>query len=318
MLVARLYKKGAAQSVEVYPYIQGSQLIVDDESSLDLAGLQLELGGHAGDKIKLISLDHATTLIFDNPEILQALRDNATHSAVGEQADRAIEKLRQKPVANFGYWAAILGGLAAICFLCYYSIEEATKFAVDHMDPSLEAQIGKLAADKTKWDEHSQYLARLKKIGGRLAVHLEKCPFKFNYHVQRDPTLNAMAYPGGTVVVFTGLLEKASDDELAGVLGHEYGHVIHHDSLRAMVHNMGVLSIISLIAGISQGNAEQVVDALSLAQHFESLQFSRSQEAAADLVGVDLATKSGYRGCSHQLLCAHAKRARRIARQQVP
>jgi beta-barrel assembly-enhancing protease len=296
MLVARLYVKGAAQSVEVYPYIRGSQLIVDDESSLDLDGLRLELGGHAGDKIKLISLDNATTLIFDSPEILEALRDNATHSAIGEQAHRAIQKLREKPVANFGYWAAIVGGLVAICFLCYFSIEAATAFAVEHMDPSFEAQIGRLAADKGKWDEHSQYLQRLKKVGGRLAANLEHCPFKFNFHVQRDPALNAMAFPGGTVVVYTGLLEKASDDELAGVLGHEYGHVIHHDSLRSIVRNTGLVSVIALISGVSQANAEQVVDALSLAQQLESLRYGRTQEAAADLVGVDLATKSGYRG----------------------
>src|SRR5271156_356419 len=108
MLVARLYEKGAASSVEVYPYIRGSQLIVDDDRSFNLDGFQLDLGGHAGDKIKLMSLDKATTLIFDNGEILEALRDNATHSAIGEQAERAIAKLRAQPSADFRYWAAIL------------------------------------------------------------------------------------------------------------------------------------------------------------------------------------------------------------------
>jgi len=184
----------------------------------------------------------------------------------------------------------------ALLIMCYFSIEAATAFAVDHMDPSFEAQIGKLAADKSKWDEHSKHLARLQKVGKRLASNLDHCPFRFTFHVQRDPALNAMAYPGGTVVVFTGLLEKASDDELAGVLGHEYGHVIHHDSLRSIVRNTGLVSVVALISGLGQANAEQVVDALSLAQQLESLRYGRSQEAAADIVGVDLATKSGYKG----------------------
>jgi beta-barrel assembly-enhancing protease len=296
MLVARLYEKGAASSVEVYPYIRGSQLIVDDDRSFNLDGFQLDLGGHAGDKIKLMSLDKTTTLIFDNGEILEALRDNAAHSAIGEQAERAITKLRAQPAANFRYWAAILGGIAVVLLLCYWSVEAATAFAVDHMDPSLEAQIGKLAAGQGKFDEHSKYLPRLEKIGKRLAANLDHCPFTFTYHVQRDPSLNAMAFPGGTVVVYTGLLEKASDDELAGVLGHEYGHVIHHDGLRSIVRNTGLASVIALFSGVSQSNAEQVVDALSLAQQLEALRYGRTQEAAADMVGVDLAIKSGYRG----------------------
>jgi Zn-dependent protease with chaperone function len=296
MLVARLYRKGVAESVEVYPCVNGQRLIIDDDLSFNLDGFQLELGGHTGDKIKLTSTDKSTALVFDDPEILEALCTNAAHSAIGEQAERAIRKLQSQPLANFGYWATIFGVLAALILLGYFSIEAVTAFAVDHVDPRFETEIGKLAADKRKWEEHSQYSPRLQKIGNRLVANLDACPFKFTFHVQRDPTINAMAYPGGTVVVNTGLLEKASDDELAGVLGHEFGHVIHHDSLRSVVRNSGLVSILAVISGLGQANAEQVVDALALAQRLESLRYGRSQEASADLVGVDLATKSGYKG----------------------
>jgi predicted Zn-dependent protease len=244
----------------------------------------------------LSSSDKMTALVFDSPEILETLRTNAAHSPIGEQAERAMRKLREQPLANFGYWGAIVGVLVLLAVGGYFSLDLATAFAVAHVDPRFETEIGRMAADKGKWDEHSQYMPRLQKIGQKLTANLDTCPFKFTFHIQRDKSINAMAYPGGTVVVYTGLLEKASDDELAGVLGHEFGHVIHHDSLRQVIHNTGLVSVLSLISGLGQESAEQVVNALSMAQQLESLRYGRSQEAAADLVGVDLATKSGYKG----------------------
>ncbi len=67
-------------------------------------------------------------------------------------------------------------------------------------------------------------------VGKRLISKTEagKTPYKFEFHLLADPkTINAMALPGGQVFITAGLLRLLrAEGELAGVLGHEIGHVV--------------------------------------------------------------------------------------------
>ncbi len=117
--------------------------------------------------------------------------------------------------------------------------------------------------------------------------------------MDKDKTVNASAYPGGVIVANTGLLQAADDDELAGVLGHEIGHVLHRDTLRATMHNLGTgfsLAVFSHLLGLDQSDDMSTEELEVLMQKFEGLRYSRAQETDADREGVILAIKAGYTG----------------------
>ncbi|MGD9809973.1 MAG: M48 family metallopeptidase [Sphingobium sp.] len=90
--------------------------------------------------------------------------------------------------------------------------------------------------------------------------------------------VNAIALPGRRVILFTDLVEKAdSPEEVAGVLGHELGHVEHRDTLTALMRQLGL----SVILGGLDGSGGAHLNALM------GLSFSREAEHEADLAAVD-------------------------------
>jgi len=107
-----------------------------------------------------------------------------------------------------------------------------------------------------------------------------------------SPVVNAMALPGH-VYVTRGLLALAnSEAELAGVLGHEIGHIFEqHTAERVSRSNLAGLG--AAVVGILTGDASAYQMAGQAAQLY-LLRFSRTQEYEADLVGVRLLAASGY------------------------
>lgn len=92
-------------------------------------------------------------------------------------------------------------------------------------------------------------------------------------HVVAVPMVNAVTLPGGRIVIFSGLLKAAkSPDEIAGVLGHELGHVRHHDVTEALLRQLGL----SVLLGGMEGHVGGYTNALL------ATAYSRGAEARAD------------------------------------
>ncbi len=102
--------------------------------------------------------------------------------------------------------------------------------------------------------------------------------------VANIPLDNAIALPGGRIILFDGLVQQArSPDELAGVLGHELGHVRHRDTLTALMRQAGLSVVLGGFGGDSSGYLNM---ALSMA-------YSRKAEQAADEVAIDRLRDAG-------------------------
>ncbi|MCR9171839.1 MAG: M48 family metalloprotease [bacterium] len=94
--------------------------------------------------------------------------------------------------------------------------------------------------------------------------------------IHDDSTLNAFCTPGGYIYIYTGILKfLESEDEFAGVLGHEIGHADMRHSTRQMTKMFGVQVLVSIIAG-NREMLGQVTSALV------NLSFSRAHENEAD------------------------------------
>jgi len=108
--------------------------------------------------------------------------------------------------------------------------------------------------------------------------------------VLSSPIANAFALPGGRIYVLGGLLKTAADaEEVAGVLAHEMGHVVHRDGLRRLIQSSGSSFLIGLLFGDVVGGGTLV----ALGQTLVNSAYSREQESAADAFAAELFLRIG-------------------------
>jgi len=149
-------------------------------------------------------------------------------------------------------------------------------------------------------DEDATQTARVKKIATRLIKQVgvfrpDASGWNWEVHVLKSDEVNAWCMPGGKIAVYTGLIQqiKPTDAELAAVIGHEMAHALREHTReqvsQQMATNMG-LSVLSAITGV--GATSDLGGALSKVM-FE-LPNSRTAEAEADRIGVELAARAGY------------------------
>ena len=92
-------------------------------------------------------------------------------------------------------------------------------------------------------------------------------------HVVKLPMVNAVTLPGGRIVVFDGLIQAArSPDEIAGVIGHEIGHVRHHDVMESLLRQLGLSVLLGGLEGHVGGYTNAVL----------ATAYSRGAETRAD------------------------------------
>ncbi|MFQ6546916.1 M48 family metallopeptidase [Aestuariibius sp. 2305UL40-4] len=139
--------------------------------------------------------------------------------------------------------------------------------------------------------------ARLTEMHGELVALLPEddvTPFEHRLLFRDAPGMgpNAMALPGGTVVVTDALVKEFDDPDLhAGVIGHEIAHVTEKHGLTALYRSIGIYVAVALIAGDTGPILE---DVLLEGNVLLSLSHSRAAEREADQVGVELAMEAGY------------------------
>lgn len=121
----------------------------------------------------------------------------------------------------------------------------------------------------------------------------EKRGLHLNFRSMPGLGPNAMALPGGTIVVTDTLINMFADDPdvIAAVIGHEMGHVIEDHGLTQLYRSLGIYVLVALIAGDTGPILE---DILLEGGVILSLSFSREHEASADRFGLRLANETGY------------------------
>ena len=160
--------------------------------------------------------------------------------------------------------------------------------------PSMAAQMGgEMPPDDPQTQEvHS--------IGDRIWHRSDaaKSPYQFHYHLLRDrQTINAFALPGGEVFITKGLLDRMkTEGELAGVLGHESGHVVERHVAQQMAKGQ-LGSILVTATGVAASGNQHGFSQTAIAEmvnKMTQLRFSREDESQADMRGLQYMTQAGY------------------------
>ena len=126
-------------------------------------------------------------------------------------------------------------------------------------------------------------------------------PYKYDFHVLADPqTINAFALPGGQVSITLGLLGRLHNEaELAGVLGHEVGHVVARHGAEQLAKSqlsqtlVGAATIAAYDPDNPNRSASNAAVAAAIGQ-LVSMRFGRQDELEADALGVRLMKEAGY------------------------
>ena len=136
-------------------------------------------------------------------------------------------------------------------------------------------------------------------LGHRLAAVSERPDLEWEFHAVDSGVINAFALPGGKVFITRGLMEElTSEAQLAGVLGHEVGHVTAQHIGQQMTRAMIITGI-----GVGIGVAGQQTDedwltvlgvGTSVGGGLYMLSYGRNQETQSDELGVRYMAKLGY------------------------
>ena len=293
----RLYHENSGDFSVVGLRIEQQKLVITDggdEKAYDLAEFQLDLTGQDGDKIRLLHVPSSLAIISTDKGLLPELQTHASQWDIGRDAKKAERDLKMMPGKKFAFFGTLIGIIVVSCAVFYFSFEMCVDLAMKNIPPSAEMTIGDLYTKSEKLDETSDDWKRINRIGQKLVGKLKNSPYKFRFYVEDKDEINAFALPGGSVIVLRKLIKDAkSDDEIASIIGHEIGHVIHRDTLRRLLHSGGLGLIVAIATGGMIDN-DQINACLPLLQQLESLNYSRTQEAAADITGIHISEGAGY------------------------
>ena len=177
-----------------------------------------------------------------------------------------------------------------------------------YYDTNKEVKIGRSVAreiEKTyKVSENAVLQERVKTVGAKIAAVCDRKELVYYFNVIEareekdkkdiDEEVNAVSLPGGYIYCFMGLFKVANptDDELAGVLAHEVGHIVAKHSLKKLQGSMGYM-LLRIIASQVPG-ATGLGSGLDAAFYELMIGYSREDELLADRLGARYAKLAGY------------------------
>jgi beta-barrel assembly-enhancing protease len=123
--------------------------------------------------------------------------------------------------------------------------------------------------------------------------------YPFEFHLLRDPqTINAFALPGGQIFITAALMNRLSSEaQLAGVLGHEVGHVVaRHGAEHLAKQQLGIalVNAVGIAASDSPDAAQQAAVLAQAVNQMVSLKYGREDELESDQLGFRFMVEAGY------------------------
>jgi predicted Zn-dependent protease len=202
--------------------------------------------------------------------------------------------------------------VAAISILGYFGSSvfnpvTQEKQHVAGITPEQEVALGLQAAPEMAQqfggeDPDPQMHAKVTQVGERLVAKTAagQTPYQFQFHVLNDPeTINAFALPGGQVFITEGLLKRLqTNGQLAGVLGHEMGHVVARHGAEQIAKQQLTegLTGAAVMATYDPNNPSSRNSAAVAAMigNLVTMRFGRQDELEADNLGVRFGSEAGY------------------------
>jgi len=202
-----------------------------------------------------------------------------------------VDGINTPPDPTFRNIVALVVGAVLVVGVFFLFVSAVVDAVVDHLDPETEREVFEglvptmlESFGDLGWDEGAE--EALAPLFERVRGAAPELSYAFTVRVSCHEEPNALALPGGAIVVTAGLLRVLeTEEELAFVLGHELGHFVGRDHLRGIGRAAALqlaFGMMFLTTGIDPTVAIQIaLEAFSSAH-------SREQEVAADELGAQV------------------------------
>lgn len=132
-------------------------------------------------------------------------------------------------------------------------------------------------------------------VGRWVASQSERPDLDWRFGVIQSEDLNAFAAPGGYVLITQGLYRRLNNEaELAGVLGHEIGHVIRRDHVKLLQRGQLLASLSGVIGQQVASEDERLQSIIGRGAEVAARSLDKSSEFEADRIAMVLAARAGY------------------------
>ncbi len=222
-------------------------------------------------------------LVIYDSDFLKILRSKFSLKKKLSRSSLNTSRLRR-----YGLWSLLLIVIAAP-LAYFFALPKLSDVASEKMPLWAEKRLAEnyinlLAPEKSRCNDKK----RLEKLNLMMSKLLESFPdtkYTFNLTVVKSDIVNAFALPGGDIVFFSGLIEKADNPEqVAGVMAHELQHVIKRHGTKGLVKQLSFDILLSALTGSSDGG-NAAIQAVKLAGLFK---YSRDFEEEADREGIKM------------------------------
>ena len=270
-------------------YLEPSYLRIDLDGGATLNWSYGEIrqtqGDYSGEQVRLeYGAEPAAVLLIDDTNFLTSL-----HQLLPQRAGAFHDPGKRWQRLQLTI-AAACASVVLIVATYFWGIPNFARVAAPWVPVSWEEKLGQsvieIVAPAAERCTDQARLAKLDEIVGAMLASQGESKYRFKIYVVNQPIFNALAAPGGHIVVFRGLLERtASAEELAGVLAHELQHILKRHVTRSLIEQASMSLIVAAVVGDLSGIASFSVEA---AQMLARNRFSRQHESEADEAGLNM------------------------------
>ena len=183
-------------------------------------------------------------------------------------------------ITQLTLWVALVVITSSGLFGCAGRISDINIFT-DAQEVQLGKQFSREIEKEMKIYSDPVVTAYIDQLGQHLANHSQRGNITYHFKVVNTDVVNAFAVPGGYLYVNIGLIRAAENEsELAGVIGHEIGHIVGKHGVKQMTRQLGLAAVAQLALGEDQNKLEQMV--AGLAANGVLMKYSRDAEREAD------------------------------------
>lgn len=193
--------------------------------------------------------------------------------------------------------SAIFGSLMVVLFAFFWAGVDAGSERLAPLVPhSWQVQLGEAVLEELTASNVScrgeKGLEAINRLANRLAA-AGGYGHPVSVTIVEGGPVNALTLPGGVMVFYADLINEAKDSsEVAGVLAHEMGHVVHYHSMKALARQYGIDLLLKVVSG---GYSDMLNTLTSGGGLLLALRHGRNAEREADTTGVALLEKLGMR-----------------------
>lgn len=208
---------------------------------------------------------------------------------------KANIRLHLLPIRPSPINSRIVGRIAVIILLTALGCGLAGCRTKSFLSTKQEVNLGKEGSrqieQEYRVDTSSADAERVRRIGQSLLAHMDRRDIPYTFKVLDAREINAFSLPGGPVYVYRGLLDLAGDDDdaIAGILGHECGHVNGRHAAKQISSQLATNVLIGF--AIPGATAQNIA---GLGAELAGLKYSRDDEYEADRRGLSYAHYAGY------------------------